>query len=237
MITYLCAKMLDELIVAVVVSLLLSCILFYGVRFPGDLVLFWLVYLVTLSVGIGAAHAAQPEAWGVVLRFARSSLKGGPASGHMYAAGTFRCSRCLREGYVRGRTGISVCAKMGVPGCAVLAYTVAACAPNMDVANVALPCFVVTQLFFLGFLIRQPNMPVYWRYWAPYLDFMRYAFYALMTNEFEGRPDVLLNGVPVLEFYNITNSKWAYLGYESLFFFGFFCLAFLVRVPSPDYAT
>ena len=49
--------------------------------------------------------------------------------------------------------------------CAVLAYTVAACAPNMDVANAALPAFVVTQLFFCGFLIRQNSMPVYW--WGP----------------------------------------------------------------------
>ena len=111
----------------------------------------------------------------------------------------------------------------------MLAYTVAACSPNLDVATVALPAYVVTQLFFMGFLIRQPNMPAYWRFWAPYLDFMRYAFFALMTNEFEGRPDVLLDGVPVLEFYDITDSKWAYLGYESLFFAGFFCLAFLVR--------
>ena len=46
--------------------------------------------------------------------------------------------------------------------CAVLAYTVAACSPNMDVANAALPTYVVTQLFFAGFLIRQPSMPVYW---------------------------------------------------------------------------
>jgi hypothetical protein len=32
----------------------------------------------------------------------------------------------------------------------------------MDVANAALPTYVVTQLFFAGFLIRQPSMPVYW---------------------------------------------------------------------------
>ena len=143
---------------------------------------------------------------------------------------------CLEwQGSVQGRMCIRVlcgCLTQS-PGCAVLAYTVAACAPNMDVASVALPAFVVTQLFFLGFLIKQPNMPAYWRYWAPYLDFMRYAFYALMTNEFEGRPDVLLNGVSVLEFYAITDSKWAYLGFEALFFAGFFCLAFLVRIYNP----
>ena len=91
------------------------------------------------------------------------------------------------------------------------------------------------QLFFLGFLIRQGSMPAFWGYWAPYIDFMRYAFFALMANEFEGRPDVLLDGVPVLEFYDITESKWAYLGYEALFFVGFFCLAFLVSASEDLY--
>ena len=70
------------------------------------------------------------------------------------------------------------------------------------------------------------------RYWAPYLDFIRYAWHAQMTNEFEGRPDIMINGVPVLEFYNIKDSKWASLGYESLFFLGFFCFAWLVRSGS-----
>ena len=66
------------------------------------------------------------------------------------------------------------------------------------------------------------------RKWFQYLDFIRYAWHAQMTNEFDGRPDVLLNGVPVLEFYDIKDSKWASLGYESLFFAGFFFFAWLV---------
>lgn len=33
------------------------------------------------------------------------------------------------------------------------------------------------------------------RYWAPYLDFIRYAWHAQMTNEFEGHPDVMINGM------------------------------------------
>jgi ATP-binding cassette subfamily G (WHITE) protein 2 len=36
----------------------------------------------------------------------------------------------------------------------VLAYFVAALSPNMDVANAALPTYVVTLLFFAGFLFR-----------------------------------------------------------------------------------
>jgi hypothetical protein len=35
----------------------------------------------------------------------------------------------------------------------------------------------------------------------------------------------------VLEFYDIKDSKWASLGYESLFFLGFFFFAWLVREP------
>ena len=36
----------------------------------------------------------------------------------------------------------------------VLAYLVAALSPNMEVANAALPTYVVTLLFFAGFLLR-----------------------------------------------------------------------------------
>jgi hypothetical protein len=68
------------------------------------------------------------------------------------------------------------------------------------------------------------------RYWAPYIDFMRYAWHALMTNEFESRPDVLIDGQPVLEFYSVDDSKWASIGYEFLFFVGFFATAWLVRM-------
>ncbi|CAL8464553.1 g4088 [Coccomyxa elongata] len=159
-ITYLVSKMLEELILAFVASLIFSCIVFYGVRLQGEWVLFWLVYLVTLSCGI------------------------------------------------------------------VLAYTVAACAPNMDVANAALPAYVVTLLFFAGFLLRSDSMPRYW-FWYQYLDFIRYGWHAQMGNQFEGNRDVLLNGKPILEFYDINYSKWANLGFESIFFLGFFVLAWL----------
>ena len=103
-------------------------------------------------------------------------------------------------------------------------------APGIDTVSICAG-FMLCQLFFAGFVIRQPSMPAYWRDWAPYVDFMSYGWHAQMTNEFEGRPDVLLNGVPVLEFYNITDSKWASLGYEATFFLGLFCFAWLVRAP------
>ncbi len=53
-ITYLCAKLLDELMLNMLGSVVFSIIVFYGVRLQGAWVVFWLVYLLTLSVGIGA---------------------------------------------------------------------------------------------------------------------------------------------------------------------------------------
>ena len=52
-----------------------------------------------------------------------------------------------------------------------------------------------------------------------------------MINQFEDYPNVLLNGRPVLEFYDITEPKWAALGYESLFFIFFFLAAWAVSHP------
>ena len=49
--------------------------------------------------------------------------------------------------------------------CAVLAYFVAAASPNMDVANAALPAYVVSLLFFVGLLIRHEDQPGYWSWY------------------------------------------------------------------------
>ena len=44
----------------------------------------------------------------------------------------------------------------------VLAYVIAAISPTLEVANSALPAYVVSLLFFVGLLIRQEDMPGYW---------------------------------------------------------------------------
>jgi ABC-type multidrug transport system permease subunit len=67
----------------------------------------------------------------------------------------------------------------------VLAYFIAAMSPNLDVANAALPTYVVTLLFFGGFLIRYEDIPNYWK-WYSYIDFLKYAWGALMKNQFNG---------------------------------------------------
>ena len=52
-ITYLLSKMVEELLVILFVSLTVSLCIFYAVDFHGQWILFWLVYLVTISIGMG----------------------------------------------------------------------------------------------------------------------------------------------------------------------------------------
>ena len=51
--SYLLAKMVEELVVIVFVSVAVSACIFYLVGFHGQYILFWLVYLVTISIGMG----------------------------------------------------------------------------------------------------------------------------------------------------------------------------------------
>ena len=53
-ITYLLSKMVEEMLVVLFVSLVVSACIFFSVGFHGQYVLFWLVYLVTISIGMGA---------------------------------------------------------------------------------------------------------------------------------------------------------------------------------------
>jgi ATP-binding cassette, subfamily G (WHITE), member 2 len=75
---------------------------------------------------------------------------------------------------------------------------------------------------FGGFLIRFDEMPSWWQ-WYAYLDYLRYGWGAFLINQFSNHPDAQINGLPVLQYYGVDNySKWAMLGYEALFFCGFF---------------
>jgi ATP-binding cassette, subfamily G (WHITE), member 2 len=80
-ITYLLAKLFDELFITLIASVVFAVFVYKVVDLQGSFVLFWLTYLVTLSIGI------------------------------------------------------------------VVAYTVAILSPNMDVANAALPTYVVRSSF------------------------------------------------------------------------------------------
>lgn len=103
-----------------------------------------------------------------------------------------------------------------------VAYFISSISPNMDVANAAVPAYVITLLFFAGQLMRWDDIPEYWR-WYAYLDFIRYGWGALMINQFGEQPEALyIGGITILEYYSLdTYNKWAFLGYLSCFFVAF----------------
>ena len=53
--TYICAKMFDEMLMLSVVSLIIAAMVFYAVQLSGSFLLFWLVYYFTLGNGEGGA--------------------------------------------------------------------------------------------------------------------------------------------------------------------------------------
>ncbi|EIE18756.1 ABC family transporter: multidrug, partial [Coccomyxa subellipsoidea C-169] len=130
-VTYLVAKLLEEVIVALVQSLIMSCIVFFPLALAGSWSLFWYTYFQTTVIGI------------------------------------------------------------------LLAYIIAALSPNMDVANGALPAYVVILLFFVGLLIRPQDQPSYW-HWFQYIDFLHYAWVAQMVNQFENTQIFIFLNLEVL---------------------------------------
>jgi ABC-type multidrug transport system ATPase subunit len=66
----------------------------------------------------------------------------------------------------------------------VLAYVVAAIAPNMEAANALLPAYVTVCMFFGGLFIVFDEIPVGWK-WFSYTSFLRYSFGSLMLNQFD----------------------------------------------------
>ena len=107
----------------------------------------------------------------------------------------------------------------------VLAYLVSAVSPNMEAANAILPTYVVTLLFFAGWLIRRDDIPVYWS-WYYYIDLMRYSFGSLMINQWEDNDPDWAGGQTLLEAYDLKGvNKWEYLLYLLLFFAAFFVAA------------
>jgi ABC-type multidrug transport system ATPase subunit len=159
--TYVVAKMFDELLLLFFVTLVIAAVVFYAVSLSGSFALFWLVYYVTLANGV------------------------------------------------------------------VLAYLISALSPNMEAANAILPTYVVTLLFFAGFLIRPADTPDYWK-WYAYVDLMKFSWGALMINQWKENDPEFVGGVSLLTEYDLKNeSEWAYVGYLCLFFLAFFAAAFL----------
>lgn len=116
----------------------------------------------------------------------------------------------------------------------ILAYAVAAVAPTMEAANAILPTFVTIWMFFGGLFIVFDKIPTGW-YWFSWTSFLRYAWGAMMLNQFQGEESGEMpiyygvDGEPVniLQFYGlegaIMGSIGACLGLLSVLI-GFFSL-------------
>lgn len=106
----------------------------------------------------------------------------------------------------------------------VLAYLVAAIAPNMEAANALLPTYVTTCLYFGGLLIVFDKIPDGWA-WYSWTSFLRYAWGSMMLNQFKdtatGEAKVFYKdgvAIDILEFYGLD---------DGLMSDGSFCMAIL----------
>jgi hypothetical protein len=76
---YLAHKLLEEVGVAALMTLPFSCILYFPMRLHGAWALFWMVYFVTSTIGIGGLlHLSYvAESCGIRLSFALCAEQGG----------------------------------------------------------------------------------------------------------------------------------------------------------------
>lgn len=92
----------------------------------------------------------------------------------------------------------------------ILAYAVAAVAPTMEAANAILPTLVTIWMYFGGLFIVFDKIPRGW-FWFSWTSFLRYAWGAVMLNQFKGEENGEIpiffgeNGenMDVLEFYGL----------------------------------
>lgn len=61
--TYLVAKFVEEVIVALVQSLIMSCIVFFPLELAGSWALFWYTYFQTTCIGIGECVSSSCDPW------------------------------------------------------------------------------------------------------------------------------------------------------------------------------
>jgi hypothetical protein len=89
----------------------------------------------------------------------------------------------------------------------VLAYAVAAAVPTMDAANALLPTYVTFCMYFGGLFLLFDKIPLGWR-WFSYTTFLRYAWSAMMVNQFYGEANGAVadfGGQTVLAFYGLDD--------------------------------
>mmetsp|Transcript_34646 Transcript_34646/g.48022 ORF Transcript_34646/g.48022 Transcript_34646/m.48022 type:complete len:603 (+) Transcript_34646:280-2088(+) len=117
-----------------------------------------------------------------------------------------------------------LCLQCGI----TLAYAIGSVAPSMEAANALLPTYITVGLFFIGYFITFPSMPISWR-WYSYLVHMRYGWTAMVINAFEDDDQIFADEKTVLEFYDIDDagSKWENVGYLACFYVVFVTLGYI----------
>lgn len=100
----------------------------------------------------------------------------------------------------------------------VLAYAIASAVPTMDAANALLPTYVTMCMYFGGLFLLYDKIPVGWQ-WFSYTTFLRYAWCALMVNNFDSdkfNNVQAFDGKSVLEFYGASDGIEANIGFSFL---------------------
>lgn len=104
---------------------------------------------------------------------------------------------------------------------------------SLQVGLAVLPIIFLPVMTFAGLFINESSVPVYWS-WAPWVSPMRYAFNALMKNEYEGmvyygtNGTVIYTGEQALDAFSLNDGLNIY--WDMLILFGFYlvliCLSY-----------
>ena len=159
---YLMNKVLEEVILAAVTSVVFSASAFYAIGYQGSFATYWVVYYLNLCIGIVLAYlvaAISPS-----MEVANAAL---PA----YAVTLlfFVSSKRLHIAAIWVEPGVCCC---------VLSFPAA---PDTSLTVPGLPAACPLLGLQAGQLITFNTMPPWWK-WYSYIDLLRYAWGALMVS-------------------------------------------------------
>lgn len=124
--------------------------------------------------------------------------------------------------------------------CMSLMLMVSSFAPTQEVALAIAPILVMFWLMFSGFFVLVDTIPVWYRYWAPYISPLRYSLATGMYTQFHGvtyegcSSCSFSSGAEVLDYYGVPIGNdagmWGYMGIVYLFAaFFLICVYFINR--------
>ena len=122
-----------------------------------------------------------------------------------------------------------------------LCKSISALVSTFSIANALASIFLTFFMLFSGFFLPVSSLPIIWK-WAPYISLFKYAFDALMSNEFQGLdlpcingslptpcpPNSSVSGTSVLNYLDIPYQyMWGDIVVLVLIFFGFKIFQFI----------